>query len=290
MNQSNKIYTTLFFLLLLACQAATPAAEGPAGYNWASPKKLFMPDILLEVSGITLNPDVDDSIYTQQDEAGRVFMLREGEKTYRDFRFAADGDYEDIARIDSQFFVLRSDGVIYSFPLAGLRARDQNSVQVWKDLLPKGEYEGLFGDPKTGLLWVLCKDCSGSKGDIWLQALRWSGQDLQYSNQSIRLPADAIRTLLAGKSWKGKTLQPSALARHPLTGHWFILSHVNKLLIEADEKGAALNAWPLSPSRFRQPEGICFAPNGDLYISNEGDEVSSGNILLFSYQLQPKQP
>ena len=249
-----------------------------------------MPDILLEISGITLNADVDDSIYAQQDEAGRVFMMRPGEKMYRDFRFAADGDFEDIARIDSQFFVLRSDGVIYNFPLAGLRARDQSSVQVSKDLLPKGEYEGLFGDPETGLLWVLCKDCSNSKGDIWLQALRWTGQDLQATDQSIRITPDAVRTLLAGKSWRGKTLQPSAVARHPLTGHWFILSHVNKLLIEADSSGTALNAWPLSPSRFRQPEGICFAPNGDLYISNEGDEVSSGNVLKFEYHPPNSQP
>lgn len=290
MNQSLKLYPALLLCMLLACQAVAPAADGPAGYNWASPKKLFMPDILLEVSGITLNPDVDDSIYAQQDEAGRVFMLRQGEKTYRDFRFAGDGDYEDIARIDSQFFVLRSDGIIYSFPLAGLRARDQATVQTWKELLPKGEYEGLFGDAGHGMLWVLCKECSGAKGDIWLQAFRWSGQDLQPTDQSIRISADAVRARLPEKSRKGKPLQPSALARHPLTGHWFILSHVNKLLIEADSNGTVLNAWPLSPTRFRQPEGICFAPNGDLYISNEGDEVSSGNILVFSYQPQSKQP
>jgi hypothetical protein len=36
---------------------------------------------------------------------------------------------------------------------------------------------------------------------------------------------------------------------------------------------------------FRQPEGICFKPNGDLFISNEGDG-GKAKILKFKYRPQ----
>jgi uncharacterized protein YjiK len=39
---------------------------------------------------------------------------------------------------------------------------------------------------------------------------------------------------------------------------------------------------------FNQPEGIAFDKSQNLYISNEGDEISNGNILKFKYQSTAK--
>jgi len=39
----------------------------------------------------------------------------------------------------------------------------------------------------------------------------------------------------------------------------------------------------LSPSLYKQPEGICFTPDGNLFISSEGDG-GDGYILKFDYK------
>jgi uncharacterized protein YjiK len=42
--------------------------------------------------------------------------------------------------------------------------------------------------------------------------------------------------------------------------------------------------YPLNPALFRQPEGIAFDNENNLYISNEGDDISKGNVLKFVFK------
>jgi hypothetical protein len=51
----------------------------------------------------------------------------------------------------------------------------------------------------------------------------------------------------------------------------------------ADKKGKIEEVYPLDPLMYNQPEGLTFAPNGDLYISNEGGE-GIATILKFTYK------
>ncbi|RZK46858.1 MAG: SdiA-regulated family protein, partial [Pedobacter sp.] len=39
-----------------------------------------------------------------------------------------------------------------------------------------------------------------------------------------------------------------------------------------------------SSNTFNQPEGIAFDKDGNLFISNEGSETQTGNILRFDYK------
>ena len=70
-------------------------------------------------------------------------------------------------------------------------------------------------------------------------------------------------------------------AKNPVTGEWFIVSAVNQLLVVADSNWTILNSYHLSGNDFNQPEGLAFDRDGNMYISNEGDDVTSGNILKF---------
>ena len=61
------------------------------------------------------------------------------------------------------------------------------------------------------------------------------------------------------------------------------ISSVGKLLVIADKNGKVEQAIRLDPVLYNQPEGMTFAPNGDLYISNEGGE-GIATILRFTYK------
>jgi hypothetical protein len=74
--------------------------------------------------------------------------------------------------------------------------------------------------------------------------------------------------------------RPSGIAIHPLTEEIYIISSIGKLMIVLDRDGFILDVQALDPNLFRQPEGICFSPDGELYISNEG-MGGRGYILKF---------
>ena len=78
--------------------------------------------------------------------------------------------------------------------------------------------------------------------------------------------------------------KPSAAGINPVNGKLYIVASVGKLLVIADKNGKVEQAIRLDPVMYNQPEGMTFAPNGDLYISNEGDNVSSSNVLKFVYK------
>lgn len=85
------------------------------------------------------------------------------------------------------------------------------------------------------------------------------------------------------------SLKPAALAKHPSTGEWYVLSSTDKVLLITDANWKIKAAHKLNSSTFNQPEGIAFDRQLNLYISNEGDEVADGNILKFSYLAEVKK-
>jgi hypothetical protein len=60
------------------------------------------------------------------------------------------------------------------------------------------------------------------------------------------------------------------------------LSSAGQLLVIADTKGRVEEVYPLNPDKFPQAEGITFAPNGTMYISNEG-KYGHPTLLMFPY-------
>ncbi len=60
----------------------------------------------------------------------------------------------------------------------------------------------------------------------------------------------------------------------------YLVSHAGKQLLVYDEEKRIKAFIPLDKSLFKQPEGICFSPEGTLFISNES-QGGRGNILTF---------
>src|SRR5690606_16386095 len=81
---------------------------------------------------------------------------------------------------------------------------------------------------------------------------------------------------------KVNTFNPSGIATHPITGGFYVLSSVGKLLAVLTHEGKIRQIVPLDPRRFKQPEGITFDREGNLFISNEG-RGEHAVIYKFSY-------
>jgi hypothetical protein len=201
------------------------------------------------------------------------------DKRARFSQFAKHGDFEDIAIGNEYVFALKSDGKIYSFPFSEVKNKKAAGVQEWKDLLPEGEYEGLYADERQKQLYVLCKSCDDEKGERksgYILSVSGNG-NLQQSG-SFSINEDQIKNL----SKKGKiSFRPSGIALNPRTEEWYLISSVNKMLVITNRKWQVKEIYMLNPKHFLQPEGIAFDRANNLYISNEGDEFKNGNVLKF---------
>jgi secreted PhoX family phosphatase len=145
-------------------------------------------------------------------------------------------------------------------------------------LLPKGEYEGIYGDEATKRIYVICKNCEVDNPKQTTTGYIFQVGDAIYPVGNFEIKVDEIKAL-TGKVRKG--FQPAALAKNPITHDWYIISGLNKLLVVTDSAWKIKETAPLNGNIFNQPEGVCFDTEGNMYISNEGDDISDGNILKF---------
>ncbi|SDL04319.1 SdiA-regulated [Pedobacter sp. ok626] len=282
----NFLYTTIILSIFgsYACKNPVNKYTSPKGYDFSKPDRFNMPSSLLEISGITFYNGNSDTIYSIQDEDGKLFRQKWDVKKQYHMKFAAKGDFEDLAIVKETVFILKSNGALYSFPFSEAVKPSSEKVKERKKLVPKGEYEGLFADSQTNKVYVLCKKC-----DIDKQKKQVTGYIFDYKPEMDSLvAAESFRldlNQMKGLNPKLKTsLSPSALARNPRTNEWYVLSSTNKMLLVTDANWKIKEAHRLNSSTFNQPEGIAFDKAFNLYISNEGDEITDGNILKFSFR------
>lgn len=292
-----KIYTISAFSILLSaflCISCTNGKRGNEGktevneqtsksglpYDLDNPVKYNMPQNLFEISGITFHNGDPKQVFAIQDEDGDLFYLGLNDKESKYTKFGGRGDYEDLTIIKNQLIVLKSNGELHVFPLSEISKPEIANVVKVKDLVPKAEYEGLATDEKAGKIYILTK---ASKADDKNKATSIYAFDFGNDNSlkpsgEFSLPFGEIEKLSDGKKLKFK---PSALAKNPATGEWYILSSVNKLLVITDADFKIKATYPLKGGNFNQPEGIAFDKDNNLYISNEGGTLASGDILQF---------
>lgn len=264
--------------------AVAAPAMPPASYDLGRPQRFDMPDKLLEISGIAFNNGNPDMVYAEQDEAGKVYYFKPGDRDIKHTEFAKPGDFEDIAIAGSNVVMLRSDGKLYTFPLSEVGKPTASGVIETKNSIPPGEYEGMFFE--NGKLYILTKHLASGKQTKVCKGYILSNNAGQWqSNGEFAIDVKQIEQQSGGEKMD---FRPSALARHPKTKDWYVLSSINKMLVVTDSNWQVKSVYSLNNGLFLQPEGIAFDRDNNLYISNEGDKVTPGNILKFKYQAAVK--
>lgn len=268
-----------------------------ADYNFNNPSLAHtLPAILHEISGITyLN---STSIACVQDEKG-IFFIYDfvNGKIIRQFSFGEDGDYEGIAKVGNKLYVLRSDGTLFE-----ISEYESNNYKVksYPTDIPAEDNEGLCYDEQNNRLLIACKSKIG-KGSEYKDKRAIYGFDLKTKKLSkspvFNFDLNIINSFMEENDIAGPTktkkksgkvepnlkFRASAIAIHPISKKLYLISATDYLLFIFNMNGSVERIEQLNPGRFNKSEGITFLGNGNLLISNEGDN-GNPTLLLFNYK------
>lgn len=255
-------------------------------YDLNAPKESYvLPSILREVSGITITNK--DQLVCIQDELGLLFMFSTKTKDLagKD-SFYVKGDFEGIASVGNDLYVLRSDGAIIEVKKPFTK---ETTTQTYLTGIPAMDNEGLCYDEENNQLLILSKSMStaedASVNQRMIYAFDLTKKTLS-PNPFMVIDVSTIHDFLINKYQVSSTsdihMNPSEIAIHPITGKIYVLS-ADAYLLCVFKDGVFESAEMLDKNLFYKAEGICFLSNGDMIISNEGPRKGKGNLLLFKY-------
>lgn len=236
-------------------------------------QKWNMPSVLKEISGIAYMDG--ERFACIQDEQGIIYIYNTATgKIEKEIPFAAPGDFEDIALVGETAWVVRADGKLFEVDVKSGKAAQHNTP-----LTVEHNVEGLTYDKASNRLLLAIKDEEPGGADYkgiygFELATKKLAKDPVYK---IDIAHDLFAEEKGKKGKKGKAVKPSAIGVHPSTGEIYVTDGPKSRLLIMDSKGAIKNLVQLGKA-FEQPEGLTFGPQGELYISNEGNK-QPGNIL-----------
>jgi len=305
---------SIFVSCLLLCYCLSNQCTSSKSSSEPAPKKYKISNVpynihdidgtmilgaeLREISGLTYDT-TSESLLCVNDELGFIYELDLKEGNIQSKRkFASIGDYEGIAHFNDDLIVTRSNGKIYFYD----KANGDAYKIVRTPLNTQNNIEGICYDAQSNRILLACKGTP-----------RIAGKFSETKGKSIceyDVEADTLLTkpyvLLKDKKLKRKVKEiysqtgldnihlnqlekrvesfaPSGLAIHPISGDLYILSAQRSLLVVIDKRKEIKHIHFLAEDVHVQPEGICFTPTGDMYISNEG---KSGSAKIFMYKYQ----
>lgn len=273
-----------------------PKEEMTIGYTLSSPVRTFiLPGILQEISGIT---NIDTTTFACiQDEKGILFIYDiVNNKIQQQYTFTIDGDYEGIARVGKTMYVLRSDGTLFEI---SDYTSENFKLTSYETEIPADNNEGLCYDAANNRLLIAVKGKVG-KGRENKDKRVIYGFDLKtktlseepafdFDLQAIHEFAEQHNLDLPANEKKKKQnreatikFKTSAIAIHPLTKKLYLLSASDHMLFVFDMEGTIEHIELLDEELFNKAEGITFFDNGDMLITNEGQDKKP-TLLRFNY-------
>jgi uncharacterized protein YjiK len=268
-------------MVQMSCNQASP--QFSVGYDMRMPARMELAKDLNEISGITYNTD-NHTVLAVSDSKRKIVEIDAKEKKLKDVieGFAGSNDYEDLVKMDSIVFVLVSNGTIMAVPM---NATDSSRTQVYPfPSTDKNDFETLYYDSSVNGLIMLCKSCEADKGQKVRTAYRFDLATRKFDSASFyTISTKSVKDVLKDSDVEFK---PSAAAIHPIEKQLYILSSAGQVMAITDTRGTVKWAFRLNPDRNQQAEGIAFAPNGAMYISNEG-KFGKPTLQIFTYHEKP---
>jgi hypothetical protein len=261
------------------------AAKPALVYDLDKPEKKWeLPAELYEISG---NAWIDnDHLLAIEDLHPNLYLLNLKndnaviEKTVN-FQKDPSGkkiDIEDVAIANNVVYALWSHGVIYKIK----NWNAQPDVKEVTTFLGKeNNTEGLCFDPVTNNLLVACKNDDnvedGKKSTRAVYEYKISADSLM-PKPFMTIYKKDISKFVGEK----EDFYPSAIAVHPVTHDIYMLSTKGtKCMATFTHDGVLKQFQLMNKDLFLQPEGLCFAPDGTLYISSEGKNGSKALLYRF---------
>jgi len=260
--------------------------SSPQGYELRRAQKRELGKVLNEISGLAYNTD-SNTLLAVSDSKDKIFSINIGKGKLADFatKFFASADqpdYEDLVKLGDTVYVLISNGTIVAVPKG---TKDTSTTRVYP--FPsdqKNDFETLYHDPTANSLILLCKTCKNEKDER--TAYRFDLKTYSFDSTAFfTISEKEVKALVKNDDAK---FRPSAAAIHPFNKRLYILASAGNLLVITDTRGKVIEAYNLNPDHHPQAEGIAFAPNGTMFISNEG-KYGVATLQVFPYRQTGKK-
>ena len=246
------------------------------------PYKLFEPTEefklhydLQEISGLTYLST--NKLGAIEDETGKLYIINAntGEVEER-IKFEKGGDYEGVELVKDKVIVMKSNGHFYRF---NYQEEDPKKEVFRSDFSIKNDLEGLavWNDK----LLIACK-ADAEVNDNKLNGKALYVYDFDSLSLLLNFNLDQLKEFIKKRKYFNaiKDFDPSAIAVRPETLDIYILSADHALAV-FDQELNLKDVVKLDKKIFYQPEGICFSPDGQLFISSEGGE-NRGRLFTFN--------
>lgn len=234
-----------------------------------------LPKELLEISGITWISS--ERFAAVEDNMGNIFIYNlKTNKIEKKLAFGPKGDYEGIARVGDNYFVIRSDGQLYEVAATGKILK-----QYKLPLTATDNIETLHYDAANVRLILGQKD--GAKNAAHKNFYSFDLRQRRFNpspifsldlNDPIVSCEDGNSVSKQKKKGKkkggGAVIRPSELAIHPSTKEIYIADGPNQRILVLSPDGKPKHYLLVDKKDFPQVEGLMFSAQGELYISTEG--------------------
>jgi uncharacterized protein YjiK len=246
-------------------------------------RKWDMPVDLNEVSAIRWI--AEDKIACVQDEDGIIFIYNLNTNLVeKKVNFAKSGDYEGLTTAFNNAYVMESSGRLYE--ILDYLSPTFQTKDYQLPFSGKNNMESLVADTLKNRLLFTVKD-KDPNSEVYKGIYAFNLDTKQTNSLPIlKIPLD-------DPIFKSQDIDddveptsnfyPSDMAIHPKTGNFYFLEGKNPQVLIMDSLGKPLKLHKLYKESFPQPEGITFAPDGTLYISNEGKN-GTANILEVEFK------
>ena len=249
-----------------------PVSLQSINYDLSHPlKKWSLSDSLAELSGIAwlradrflAIEDIHPILYELdlRDTSGIIVKKTEFRKAEEDKM-----DFEDLVVVNDTIYALWSHGAIFKIVKQDTGVTS-NRTKTW--LKKDNNTEGLAYDPVSGNLLVACKEASGIENEK-----KSTRAIFEFDRKADSLKPDPFMLIKKDdfEAIAGERIDfyPSAIAVHPTTHDIYILSTKEIKAIAQFGYDKKLKGFDyIDKEMLPQPEGICFDPQGNLYISTE---------------------